>query len=66
MGEVGISSSVVEMLSLRCVLGFLRETEPKGYVYNEIYCMVLAHDFRRLGSPTLCHLQAGDPRKLMA
>lgn len=66
MGEVGISNSVVEMLSLRCVLGFLREAEPKRYVYNEIYYRVLARDIRRLGSLTLCHLQAGDSRKLMA
>ena len=64
--EVGTSNSVMEMLSLRCMLAFLRETEPKGYVYNEMYHKVLADEIRRLGSPTVCQLQPGVPRKLMA
>lgn len=56
MSEIGISSSVVEMLSLRCVLWSLRETEQKGY--NEISCKILAHDVKRLRTPSAnCKLE---------
>jgi len=43
--------------------GVSQETEPIIYVEGEIYNKELAHWIWRLGNPTICHWQAGDPGK---